>query len=323
MLTPAFYAGYRVLPTPWCERTVRAVFTANAALASTRFRVEGLDDPPTRPVLFATNSTQKNDFMAFRWVMMKAGLPCVTVTKAKNYHDPVMRFLLRRLGVVPLASKGYFLLLDFTRTQGRRPSDAEYRALRDHLDGGEPLPAGEPYDTLASRRRSLLDHDFAPPGEAYRSFIRRVYARSLSETLRLTRSSVAAGHHVQMYPEGTVAARLGHGRTGAVQLAWALGVPIVPAGMSGCPAAFAGDSPLLRLRGGDITVRFGRPLEIPRDLLPHDFQPFDPAHEAAHRQTLAGFTEDTVMPALDALLDLPYRRTGDGPDTSKGTRAFL
>ena len=137
------------------------------------------------PVLFATNSTQKNDFMAFRWVMMKAGLPCVTVTKAKNYHDPVMRFLLRRLGVVPLASKGYFLLLDFTEAIGRRPDDAEYRALRDHLDHGARLPEGEPYDTLTSRPRALLDHRLEPAVESYRDFLQRIYARSLAETLRL------------------------------------------------------------------------------------------------------------------------------------------
>lgn len=323
MLTPAFYASYRVLPRPWCYQAVRAVFTANAGLARTRFRVEGLDRLPRGPVLFATNSTQKNDFMAFRWVMMKAKQPCVTVTKAKNYHDPVMSFLLRRLGVVPLASKGYFLLLDFTRTLGRRPEDAEYRALRDHLDQGAPLPAGEPYATLRSRPRTLLDHDFAPAGEDYRAFVQRVYARSLAETLRLTGVAVSAGHHVQMYPEGTVTPRLGRGRPGAVQLAWALRLPIVPVGMSGCPEAFAGDSPLLRLRGGDITVRFGAPLDLPADFLPADFRPFAPAHEAAHRGALTGYTEHTLMPALDALLDPAYRHVAASPVVGKGTRAFL
>ena len=50
MLTPGFYAGYRVLPTPWCHRAVRALFTANAGLARTRFRVEGLDHLPRGPV---------------------------------------------------------------------------------------------------------------------------------------------------------------------------------------------------------------------------------------------------------------------------------
>lgn len=323
MLTPGFYADYRVVPTPWCHRAVRALFTANAGLARTRFRVEGLDNLPRGPVLFATNSTQKNDFMAFRWVAMKAQLDCVTVTKAKNYHDPVMRFLLRRLGVVPLASKGYLLLLDVTRTIGRRPDDAEYRALRDHLDHGAPLPAGEPFDTLRSRPRALLDHHLEPAAQSYRAFLQEVYARSLGESLRLTGEAVRAGYHVQMYPEGTVARRLGRGRPGAVQMAWALGLPIVPVGMSGCPDAFAGDSPFLRLVGGDITVRFGRQLALPPDLLPPDFRPFEPADEADHRSALAGFTEDILMPAIDELLEPSCRRASDEPAAGKGTRAFL
>jgi 1-acyl-sn-glycerol-3-phosphate acyltransferase len=323
MLTPRFYADYRVLPTPWCYQAVRALFTANAGLARTRFRVEGLGDLPRRPVLFATNSTQKNDFMAFRWVMMKARLPCVTVTKAKNYHDPVMGFLLGRLGVVPLASRGYFLLLDFTQTIGRRPSDDEYRALRDHLDRGVPLPAGQSYERLATRARALLEHQFAPAAESYRAFLERVYARSLGESLRLTGEAARAGHHIQMYPEGTVAPQLGRGRPGAVQLAWALGLPIVPVGMSGCPAAFAGDSPFLRLGGGDVTVRFGHPLALPADLLPPGFRPFEPADEAAHRTALSGFTEDTLMPAIDELLEPPFRRAHGEVPAGKGTRAFL
>ena len=53
MLTPDFYARYRVLPRRWTYEAARAVFTTNVALASTRFRVEG-DPGPSTPVLFAT-----------------------------------------------------------------------------------------------------------------------------------------------------------------------------------------------------------------------------------------------------------------------------
>ena len=250
----------------------------------------------------------------------------MTVAKAKNYHDPIMRFLLSRLGVVPLASKGYLLLVDFTGAIGRRPDDAEYRALRDRLERGAPWPAGEPFEALATRPRALLGHAFDPAAEPYRAFVQRVYAEEpLGETLRLAREAVAAGADVQMYPEGTVAPRLGRGRPGAVQLAWALGLPIVPVGMSGCPDAFAGDSPLLRVRPGGaaaLTIRFGRALTLPPNLLPADFRPFNAVAEATHRAALVGYTDDVLMPAIEALLDPPFRR-GEAPSPGKGTRAFL
>lgn len=323
MLTPEFYRSYRVVQAPFWSSVARVIFATNAGLARTRFHVEGWETLPARPVLFATNSTQKNDFMAFRWVADRRARPCVTVTKAKNYHDPVMGFLLRRLGVVPIASKGYFLLLDFTQTVGRRPSDAEYRALRDHLDSGVPLPAGAPFDTLTNTPRRVLEHDFDPARTTWRAFQQGLYAHGLGETLRLAREAVQAGCDVQMYPEGTVAPRLGRGRHGAVQLAWALGLPIVPAGMSGCPGAFAGNSPLLRLRGDDITLRLGASLTLPPDFLPADFVPFDPEHEAAHRDTLNGFVRERLMPAIDALLDPPFRHVENDPFVGKGTKAFL
>ncbi len=323
MLTPAFYRDYRVLPTPWCTNAVRLLFTANVGLARTRIRVEGWERLPPSPVLVATNATQKNDFMAFRWAAHQRGRPCVTVTKAKNYHQAAMGFVLRRVGVVPIASKGYFLLLDFSRQVGRRPTDAEYRALRDHLDRGLPLPDGAPFDDLRRAHRRLLDRDFDPGREDWRAFQRRLYAESLAETLRLSREAVRAGFDVQMYPEGTVAPRLGRGRHGVVQLAWALGLPIVPVGMSGCPDAFAGDSPLLRLRGGDVTIRVGEPLALPPDLLPAGFRPFHPEDEAASRAALEGFVGARLMPAIDALLDPPFRHVEGDTFAGKGTRAFL
>lgn len=323
MLTPEFYRDYRVLPTGWTTAAARVVFAGNAGLASTRFHVEGWENLPRGPALLATNSTQKNDFMALRWVADRRGRRMVTVTKAKNYHDPVMGFLLKRLGVVPIASKGYFLLLEFTDRLGRRPTDAEYRALRDHVDRGEPLPAGEPYDTLRTRPHRVLGRDFDPGREAWRDFQHRLYAESLAETLRLAREAAQAGYDVQMYPEGTVAPRLGRGRHGAVQLAWALGLPLVPVGMSGCPGAFAGDSPLLKLRGGDITLRIGAPLSLPADFLPADFRPFDPRDEAAYKAALDGYVAGSLMPALDALLDPPFRHVENDAFVGKGTRAFL
>lgn len=321
MLDRAFFASYPVLPAaPW-ERGAAQVFTAMQRATRTDVRLENLDALPRRPVLIATNSTQKFDFLPIRAALRDRGVRAVTVTKGKNYHQPVMGFLLKRLGVVPLASRGYLLLVDFVALMKRRPTDVEYRALRRHVDDGEPIADPALAHRLETTPRELLGHRFAPGAERYRDLVRRVYGAVMRETLRLSREAVDAGYHVQMYPEGTVSSRLGEGRIGAVELAWALKLPIVPAGMSGCRRAFRGQTPVLK--GGSVSIRFGEAYELPEDLLPGDFRPFDPEHEARHRGALGAATE-RLMTKLDALVDADHRRQeGFVTDGTTGTRRFL
>ena len=317
MLTPAFYPGYRVLPTAWFS-LARVLFEPMRLLSRARFVVEGLEHLPDQPAVIATNSTQRYDFVASRAALVYAGVPSVTVTKAKNYHAAAMGFVLRRTGVVPLASRGYFILADFLAVVGRRPTDPEYRALRDHLDHGAPLPGGAPFDTIAGQPRQIVGTPFDPAHGSWRETIQGMYAASMAQTVRLAAQAVAGGHHVQMYPEGTVAPTLGPGRIGAVQLALALDLPVVPVGMSGCPAFFWGQTPLLR--GGTVTLRFGAPYRL--DGIAPGHQPFDPASERSHRPALQAATDD-LMDRINALLDAPYQRQAGPAPKGKGTRAFL
>lgn len=319
MLTPMFYRNYQVLPTAWFHRPAVRFYQAWVVGMRTRIAVEGWDRLPAAPALLATNSTQKHDFMALRVLTDGQGIRCVTVTKAKNYHHPLQAFVLGRLGVVPLASKGYFLLLDATQTLGRRPTEQEYRHLRDHLDHNTPLPSG-PLQRLLGHNRTLLDQTFDPAAQSWRQFMQEQYRTSLGHTVRLAKVAVDAGCHVQMYPEGTVSQRLGPGRPGAVQLALALGLPVVPIGLSGCPQSFYGDSPLSRR--GRIHIRVGEAMVVPPDLVPTDFVPFDPEHEQRHKSALQGFT-DGLMDNIEALLDEPHRRVPGQHWQGKGTRAFL
>jgi glycosyltransferase involved in cell wall biosynthesis len=126
--------------------------------------------------------------------------------------------------------------------------------------------------------------------------------------------------------------RLGAGAFGAMErltgtrvvlenLAWALGVPVVPSGMSGCPDAFRGSG--LALRGGEVRVRFGAAYALRADLLPRDFRPFDPDLEAREQAALRRATAELIT-RLDGFLDERYRRAeGFVHDGSQGTRRFL
>ncbi len=308
MLTPDYLRSFDPLPRPTFERAARGVLEMMERFSGTHLEVEGFE-PPSRPVLYATNSTQRNDFLALRLALARRAVKVTTVTKARTYHEG-SGHVAAWLGTIPIASRGYVLLVDFVAVNGRRPTDAEYRLLRDHVDQGTALPSSDAFGRLVSVPRELLGHAVDPACEPYADAVHRVYGALMQETLRLMRTAVARGHSIQLYPEGTVSPRLGVGRIGAVQAAHALGLDIVPVGMSGCPEVIRGDG--LLLTGGTIRLRFGEPLRHPLATLPEGFQAFEPASERAHRPALLAATE-VLMSRLDGLLDERYRRPAIAP----------
>ncbi|MCC7071187.1 MAG: 1-acyl-sn-glycerol-3-phosphate acyltransferase [Deltaproteobacteria bacterium] len=322
MLTPAFFTSYHPLPSTLWWPILADTFRPLMRAVGHHVVVEGAERLPRTPALLCTNSTQRYDFLSFLRALDLVGHRAVTISKAKNFHAAPLRFVMQRAGVVPIVSRGYLLLVDFTSTIGRRPTDDEYRALRRYLDVGTALPEREPFTRLLGLPRSILGHSFEPSRTTLRTQLEQVYASSMTQTLRLARQAVEAGFHVHIYPEGTVSERLGRGRSGAVQLARALGVPLVPVGMSGCRSAWIGATPLPR--GGRVTVRVGEPLDVRTLLaaLPATYRPFCPDDERAHRATLDAATA-LLMDRIEGLLDAPYRRPLEGALPGKGTRAFL
>lgn len=317
MLTPSFYERYHPLPQAPAWPLLAGALRGWMRAVSFRVEMIGAERLPTRPALLCTNSTQRHDFLALMRGLDERGQRVVTFTKAKNYHSPLSRFVMRRAGVVPLASRGYVIAVDLRELLRRRPTDAEYRAVRDHVDGDIPLPAA--LRALQERPRDVVGVPFDPGATSYRDHVQEVYRRSLAETVRLARVAVDAGYHLQIYPEGTVSRRLGVGRIGAVQFAKALGLAIVPIGMSGCPEAFWGESPVPTR--GTVRIRVGEPLDL-AGLLPADHRPFHPDDEAVHRAALQSATA-TLMGSIGALVEAPHQRPRDGALPSKGVRAFL
>jgi 1-acyl-sn-glycerol-3-phosphate acyltransferase len=301
IVTPRYLDRFNALPSPtfypFIALATRAVMFANG------FRVDVEGTPPLRPSLLCTNATQRYDFLA----LMKAvdQLPrdhvrrVVTVSKAKNYQSGPLAFVMARAGTVPLASRGYFIAADFVALRGRRPSLDEYRALRAHIDDDVPLPHA--VDDFARRSRTICGRAFDPRARTYREAIEEAFARGAQQSLQLARAAIGAGFHVQIYPEGTVSTsgRLGVGRRGAVQLAHALGVPLVPVGMSGCARAFRGPMPWR----GRVTVRFGAPVDV---ALPHVHRAFVRDDERAHAAMLDEGTA-RLMSAIDALLEPAHK----------------
>ena len=106
-----------------------------------------------------------------------------TWIKARAWQNPVMINYLSYTGNVPLASRGYVISGDFKQLFGRKPSNDEYRALRDHLDEGSPLPEGEVFDQLQNQARSILGEDYSPSQSTYRQAIESCFKQFMESSL--------------------------------------------------------------------------------------------------------------------------------------------
>ena len=172
----------------------------DSALALTGSRLEVTGRLPDRPVLIATNSTQRNDFIALRRIVHAAGHDAVTLMKPKYLQSAIARAFLGQLGGIPLASRGFLITHDFRSLLGRRPGEAEYRALRDHVDHDQPIDTARAPGAgiLMRTRHSLLGRSFDPARQSYPDFVRDVFLEVTEGTLETLRQSVAARRHVHV-----------------------------------------------------------------------------------------------------------------------------
>lgn len=304
---------------PWAKVVTR-VTRRRFARVGLEVRIHGRERLGREPVLIACNATHQYDLVAIRYAFRNSGHDVVTLSKGKNYHGLAMRTFCVKLGSVPLVSRGYIIVMDFAAVHGRRPDEVEYRAIRRHLDGHAALPDGPVFEVLATRPRTILGRPFSPSIEDYRGALAGLYAEMMGRTLELCRRVMAAGHDVQIFPQGSSSTRLSEGRIGAVQVAHALGVPLLPIGVSGCLTVFPRHRSLT-MAPGLVDMRVGDPLRLALDV-PDRFRPFDPEHEREFVAPLRAAT-DQLMEGINALLDPEYQWAPDRrSDGAAGVRRF-
>ncbi len=307
------------VPSPFWTRLATYYATFQCALTRTTFKLRG-PHAFKEPVLFATNASQKYDFLPFRYALKKFDLaPTMTLVKSKYYQSALARAALNRAGSIPIVSKGYLITLDFRAVTGRRPTNAEYRVIRDAIDSGDDLPS-ELQTLLQTKTRRCCGRQYEA-GTGYSTFMRGLYADLLAALIERCKYANRQGVHIHIYPEGTTSGRLGQGRIGAVQMAWATGLPIVPVGISGTHTAMSHDG--VMTRPGEIELHFGEPIKLPSDLLPASFTAFSPADERTYAEPLQAWTK-RIMDELDRLLPSSYGYEGQAnPTMPTGASRFL
>lgn len=266
-----------------------------------------LEDPPifTEPVMFAMNHSHYFDFMPSRRALWdQLGIRTVGFVKARAYQNRLERPFLERIGNIPLVSRGYLISADFAGVHRRMLREDEYRALREHVDHGAPLPDEPTYRAVLTQPRDMLDVGFDPGALPYREAIHACYTQAMATTLDHARTVLAAGHSLHIYPQGLYSTRLSRGRIGAVQFAQALGIPIVPIGLSGMNELFTRDHLVPHTRG-TVTMRFGAPRRIHGPEF-DGFEPFVPREELRLGAVLERETA-ALMQAINELLDPGYQ----------------
>lgn len=315
MLDLARLERVKLRRTPWGQLVMAQILRLDYRLPRrTEIVIEGAAHlEPGQSYILAMNHTDRYNYWPFQYQLYRQRLGyTATWVKGKYYENPFMGAFLDAMNNIPLPSRGYVITTRFRESVGRAPSNEEYRALRDLVDGAAVEASPELARAVGDPKAFLRDFS-------------RVFDRMIEQVMRLNRQALDLGQHLLVFPQGTRSVRLSRGHIGVAQVAQHLGVTIVPVGCSGSNRVYPGNSPFAA--GGRIVYRIGRPLRLDGSEL-HDFrvtEPFRPftLEAGVHREAFQGMT-DVVMDHINELLDPEYQYGDDQrSDGVSGMDRFL
>lgn len=282
-----------------------------------RIDLEGAERVPDEPVIFAMNHTDRYNYWPFQYAWWRrCDRFTATWVKGKYYENPAVATFMELTNNLPTVSRGYLITRDFLSTMERRPSDAEYEALRTFVDAtarGEPSePDAAVPRAILERPRDMLGRRFEPARESYASAVDALFRQMMRRFVELNEQAARVGLDLLIFPQGTRSKRLSRGHVGLAQMAMHLDLPVVPVGCSGSDRVYPGGSPLAR--PGHVIYRFGDPIRR-QDAVAwvdaREFEPFTPEAERTHHAAFQRYV-DEVMQRIDGLVDEDYRFTHDG-----------
>lgn len=295
-------------------------------------RLEGLENVPEEPVIYAMNHTDRFNYFPFMYKMWKLEDRYMTVwVKGKYYEQPTVAAFMELTSNLPTVSRGYIITKDFSLTMGRRPTDAEYQTLRT-LVNREADPEGDSSTVdvsiipteLFDTKRNILGVDFDPRHCSYAAGINRVFNEMMAEFVRLNERSFELGLDLLVFPQGTRSIRLPKGRIGMMEIALRYEKTIVPVGCNGSDLVYTGSLPIGK--AGTIIYRIGKPItyeELSDFHVDEPYAPFTAEAEYEHRAKFQGAV-DLVMNRINDLLDPRYQFSDDLQSTGvSGTSRFM
>ena len=313
--------GVKLSPRPPGQR-----FLANFVLSidysvprKTEIVLEGADQLPTHPVIFAMNHTDRYNYWPFQYALYRQGIGfTATWVKGKYYETRFIAAFMGSMNNIPLPSRGYVISAQFRESAGRPPAREEYRLLRDVVDRRrsleDPLPEG-----TADEVRRFLDT------ESFLTGFDTLFDAMIDEVIRLNKLALEElGLHLLVFPQGTRSVRGLPGRTGLMRMAYHLGASVVPVGCMGSEKLYPGNSPFSK--GGRVVYRIGAPLAIDGPQLgahavPREVRPLDLEAGVKYSEQYEAATT-VVMDRINGLLDPDYQYA-DADGQSDGAERFL
>lgn len=328
----------RLVRRPRSQRFMGRLLAVNYGwLPGVAIEVEHAERIPDRPVLFAMNHTDRYNYFPFQYQLWQdRDRFTATWVKGKYYESPLLARFMESMLQLPTVSRGYLIAKDFLAAIGRRPSEAEYKALRRAVDArvlgaSDPLPPPPLVPPALYRPgRNPLGLAFDPAIGDYADYISRLFAAMMARFVALNREAVSIGLDLLVFPQGTRSRRLLPGHDGIGQMALHLRIPIVPVGCNGADLVYPGASPFARR--GRIVYRIGEPIapaEVQACLAAGGFAPvtedFAPFSAEAERRFGAEFAQVAalVTERIDGLLDSEYRLAPEPDAASRGVDRFV
>jgi len=295
-------------------------------------QLEGIENIPDEPVIYAMNHTDRFNYFPFMYKMWKLKQRYITVwVKGKYYENPLVGTFMELTSNLPTVSRGYIIAKDFTLTMGQRPTESEYDTLRALVNAAAaPDQASETVDTygippkLLQTKRNILGVEFDPGGSSYATTINAVFDAMMRQFVKLNERSFELGLDLLVFPQGTRSIRLPKGRIGMMEVAMRYRKTIVPIGCNGCDLVYTGSLPIARK--GNIIYRIGEPItyeDLSEFHIDEPYQPFTADAEHRHRDKFQGAV-DIVMNRINELLEPQYQFSDDLKSTGvRGTSRFI
>jgi 1-acyl-sn-glycerol-3-phosphate acyltransferase len=293
----------RIRPSanPLAQKIIGGLFLgSNFMLSKTEIVVEGAERlRGLGGAVLTMNHTDRYNYWPLQYWLWRNGYGHVaTWVKGKYYENPAVGMFMDLTNNIPIPSKGYVLSKDFDLRLGRKPTEPEYEALKEHVAG--KLSASEARARAPGLSAFLERDDYPAELEAR-------FSRMMERVVEINREALRSGLNILVFPQGTRSIRLTAGHAGAAQIILDTSATVVPIGCNGSDRLYPGNSPWSR--GGRVVYRVGQPLtasgELSRFKIDEPFVPFtDSARK--HSAKFAALTE-LVMERIEALLDPEYR----------------